>query len=196
MYKGIYNVSDVGYALYDINSDNIPELVISAGNKDIYSIFNGEVVNLTPFWGANLVKGVIIYENSCIGMTSISGNGEGGTTYYKYSGGKELEIIDSVSFSTSEATYFHKGQSISREEYDKLISAYGQQLKISSTPINNISELNKKAVDDSNDILSADKSKVPGVNGEFIEGEWINYYPGINGEWTVKDDGNCIWKWF
>jgi hypothetical protein len=152
MYKGIYNVSDVGYALYDINSDNIPELVISAGNYDIYSIYNDEVVNLTPFWGANLVKGVIIYENGCIGMTSISGNGEGGTTYYKYSGGKGLETIDSISFNTLKATYSHKGQSISREEYDKLISSYGQQLKISFTHINNISEFNKNAVDASDNV--------------------------------------------
>ena len=150
-FKGLYDVSEIGYALYDINEDNTPELVISAGNPDIYSIYGGDAVELTPFWGGNSVKGIFIYENGYIGMTSISGNGEGGTTYYRYDGGKELKTVDYTTFDlqTSESEYYHDGQLISEEEFEKITSLFGQKISVSSTPVTNISEI-KSYIDQEN----------------------------------------------
>lgn len=151
-YKSFYDISNLGYALYDINADNTPELVISAGGSpDVYSIYNGEAVGLTQFWGGNMVKGIFIYENGYIGMTAISGNGDGGTTYYKYNGKGELESIDYTLFNlqTSENEYYHNGQVVSKEEFDNVTAAYGQQISVSSTPLTNISEI-KAYVDQQN----------------------------------------------
>ena len=118
MYKGIYNVSDVGYALYDINADNTPELIVLAGNPDIYSIHNGEAVGLTPFWGGNMVKGIFLYESGYIGMTSVSPDGEAYTSYFKYSGGPDTKRVEP-----------------SPEEI-------GKDIAIPFTPITSISEIN------------------------------------------------------
>lgn len=172
-FKGLYDVSDIGYSLYDINADNTPELVLSAGNLDIYSIYNGDAVELTPFWGGNMVKGIFIYENGTVGMTAISGNGEGGTTYYRYNGGKELESGDYTSFDlqASVTDYYHDGQLTSKEEFDKIISMLGQQISVSSTPLTNISDI-KSYIDkmDSEKYTSYDPSAA-GSDFSFSQGK-------------------------
>lgn len=180
-YKGLYSVFEIGYALYDLNGDNTPELIVSAGNNDIYSIDNGTAVNLTPFWGGNMVNGILLYDSGNIGMTSISGNGEGGTTFYRYSRGKELEKVDSVSFalSATDTVYYHDGKEIPRDEYDKLIAANGKEISVSSTPVTDIAEINS--------LISASNAPKPSISAQLIveQGlQGVSIYLNVSGDYS------------
>jgi serine/threonine-protein kinase len=36
----------------------------------------------------------------------------------------------------------------------------------------------------------------PGVNGTYIDGNWVDYKQGENGEWGPDDNGQWVWKWY
>lgn len=151
LYKGIYDINETGYDLCDLNNDNVPELVINAGDIDIYSIYNGEVVNLTPFYGGNMNKGTFVYETGHISMTGASG-ATNGMTYYIYNGGSELDVVDNLinDYSTDSRVITNNGIEISEEEYNNIISSYGEKIDFSSTSVINLLDIVSQPIIDKN----------------------------------------------
>ncbi|MBO5164407.1 MAG: hypothetical protein J6B75_08250 [Ruminococcus sp.] len=135
----IWDIYDTGYALCDINNDEIPELIISAGTLDIYSINNGEAVNLTPFYGGNMNSGTLVYETGYISLAGGSGN-VSGITFFTYNGGSELDNIDSLSddHSSGSRVITHNDVEITEEEYNNIIDSYGKQIEFDFTPVTDI----------------------------------------------------------
>ena len=172
-FKGLHDISNVSYALCDINSDNTPELVILAGNPDIYTIYSGDAVELTPFWGANLVKGIFVYENGYIGMTSISGNGEGSTTYYRFNGTKDLEavVINSFNLDTRVWNYTNNGQTITEEEFEQITAQFGKEVTFSSTPVTDISEIKTYVDKSKKDKYTSYDPSAAGSDFSFSQGK-------------------------
>ena len=36
----------------------------------------------------------------------------------------------------------------------------------------------------------------PGFNGEYVNGEWVPYEAGVNGNWETNEDGSTTWHWW
>ena len=172
-FKGALDVSEVGYALCDINADNTPELVILAGSPDIYTIRSGDAAELTPFWGGALVKGIFVYENGYIGMTNISGNGEGSTTYYRFNGTEGLEavVVNTFNLDTKVWNYTNNGQAITKEEFEQITAQYGKEVAFSSTPVTDIPEIKTHVDKSKTDKYTSYDPSAAGSDFSFSQGK-------------------------
>ena len=92
--NGIYREQNNGFFLCDINDDNIPELFATFNTKDqdilfAGSIYSGELVPFAEFMGAGPLRGITLFDNGAIGITS-TGNEGHGVSYITYGGGNSL----------------------------------------------------------------------------------------------------------
>lgn len=139
-----YYDTQFGYSLQDLNSDGIPELITTAGEMgdgassvaEIYAISNNQLVMLCQTWDR---LWYYMCENNVVASTGM-GNGSGGVTYDKYTGGSELETIDSYSWEYIDGAenYYINGNRVSDDEIHQLENKY-KSITIDTTPLPNIS---------------------------------------------------------
>lgn len=125
-----YSDTTFGYTLQDLNKDGNPELITIAGEMsdgassvaEIYTISNNELVMLCQtadrLW-------YYLCENNIIASCGI-GNGSGGVNYYKYTGGSDVEIIDTYSWEIidGEELSYINGKRVSNDEITKIENKY------------------------------------------------------------------------
>lgn len=113
--NGAYHDQDNGFFLCDINGDSIPELFVTFNTTEpgilfAGSIYSGELVTFAEFMGAGMLRGITLFDNGVIGITS-GGNTGHGVTYIQYDGG------DSLNGQRESISYIYENGSLSYISY-------------------------------------------------------------------------------
>ena len=159
-YSSVFDsLSNIGYALIDLNSDGVPELVTVEKNNsriiEVYTIYNNQLICLCQsaerYYYA-LSENNIIY---CSGSSSAS---TGGISYYKYENGSSLVNLFNIEYEYYmegvEPYYYKNGEWISNNEAESIINSY-QTVNIDSILFSTISSNNNyEKVYSIEDILS------------------------------------------
>ena len=134
--------TEFGYCLRDLNTDGLPELITTAGESaassiaEIYTISDNQLVMLCQTWDR---LWYYMCENNVIASAGM-GNGSGGVTYDKYTGGSYLELIDSYSWEYIDGaeTYYINGNRVTNDEIQQLENKY-QGIILDIIPLSSIS---------------------------------------------------------
>lgn len=92
--NGTYRDQNNGFFLCDINEDDTPELFVTFNTEEpdllfAGSVYSGELVPFAEFMGAGMLRGITLFDNGAIGITS-GGNEGHGISYKYYSGGNSF----------------------------------------------------------------------------------------------------------
>ncbi|NLT08675.1 MAG: SH3 domain-containing protein, partial [Ruminococcus sp.] len=147
--NGIYREQNNGFFLCDINEDNVPELFATFDTEDqgilfAGSINSGELVTFAEFMGAGPLRGITLFDNGAIGITS-AGNEGHGISYTLYDSGNLLNgQHESISYiyengSLSYISYQNDSQEkhITEAEVEQIQKKY-VEASYSATPVNSV----------------------------------------------------------
>ena len=92
--NGTYRDQNNGFFLCDINEDDTPELFVTFNTEEpgilfAGSVYSGELVTFAEFMGAGMLRGITLFDNGAIGITS-GGNEGHGISYKYYNGGNSF----------------------------------------------------------------------------------------------------------
>ncbi len=137
--NGTYRDQNNGFFLCDINEDDTPELFVTFNTEETDllfagSVYSGELVPFAEFMGAGMLRGITLFDNGAIGITS-GGNEGHGISYKYYNGGNSFSDQnnndESISYiyengSLSYISYQNGGQEkhISEAEADEIQQKY------------------------------------------------------------------------
>ena len=139
------SLNNCGYALYDLNDDGFPELILAKKNDtkviEIYTVYDNQLVNLCCSQERNVY---FLCENNVISSAGSSGASTGGTAYFAYSGGNELTNLVTLSYEfneNGEKTFYKNQEQIAQNEAEKILNSYNE-ITLNTTAISNIPNSN------------------------------------------------------
>lgn len=156
---GTDSLSNIGYALIDLNSDGLPELVTVEKNNskiiEVYTIYNNQLICLCQSAERYYY---VLSENNIIYCSGSSSASTGGISYYKYENGSSLVNLFNIEYEYYmegvEPYYYKNGEWISNNEAESIINSY-QTVNIDSILFSTISSNNNyEKVYSIEDILS------------------------------------------
>ncbi|MBR4766432.1 MAG: hypothetical protein IK085_06695 [Clostridia bacterium] len=137
------------FCLCLIDSDDIPELVVSTGDFHaascyLFTFSNGKAVNLGPFGTFGTIQFV---EKSGIIIDSLGNNGYLNETYYKLENGMIDSLLDFEIETRDSEKYMIDGSEITKAQYDSLVAkATGGTKPISSPEYENCFEISEESI--------------------------------------------------
>lgn len=116
--NGTYRDQNNGFFLCDINEDDTPELFVTFNTDEpgilfAGSVYSGELVPFAEFMGAGMLRGITLFDNGAIGITS-AGNEGHGISYKYYNGGNSFSDQNNNDESIS---YIYENGSLSYISY-------------------------------------------------------------------------------
>ena len=140
---GMYRDQNNGFFLCDINEDDTPELFVTFNTEEpdllfAGSVYSGELVTFAEFTGAGMLRGITLFDNGAIGITS-GGNEGHGMSYKYYSGGNSFSDQNNNDESIS---YIYENGSLSYISYQN----GGQEKHISEAEAEQVQQKYVEAV--------------------------------------------------
>jgi hypothetical protein len=154
-----FDAKSSGYALYDLNGDNTPEMIINTALYGVYSINGNTYSELMQTYTVPRSPSLALTDTGYLVVKYLSPQGESSTSYYKFNGGNNGEYVDP-----------------SPEQI-------GTEMAINLTPITNIPEFQSTDSIKPNNYTSYDTSEAP---SDFIFFSNGPYEPALGKVWTEE----------
>lgn len=131
--NGYYTASSASYALYDLNKDGTPEMIINTAPYGIYAMDGNNCVEIQSTFKATRSPSLSITEKGFVKLSFVDTMGNSSVTYWKYFGGPELAMQDG--------------------------GEYGNDIALEMTPVSNISDITSN--ESNNKYTTYDVSSAP-----------------------------------
>ncbi|WP_024860515.1 SH3 domain-containing protein [Ruminococcus flavefaciens] len=154
-----FDAKSSGYALYDLNGDNTPEMIINTALYGVYSINGNTYSELIQTYTVPRSPSLALTDTGYLVVKSLTPQGESSISYYKFNGGTNGEYEDP-----------------SPEQI-------GTEVAINLTPITNITEFQSTDSIKPNNYTSYDTSEAP---SDFIFFSNGPYDPALGKVWTEE----------
>lgn len=130
------STQDAKFCLCYVDSDDIPELIVSTGDFHaaccyLFTYSNGKAANLGPFGTFGTIQYI---EKKGIIVDSLGNNGYFNETYYKLENGMIDSLLDFEIETRESEIYMIDGSEITKAQYDSLVAKVTNGAKPVSSP--------------------------------------------------------------